>query len=478
VTGSRLVPFAPWWLVFTLAVGCGPSAPPPPSVTILTPVDGAVVTGPRMITVQGAVANATSVRVAVGDDAPQDAVVDGAAFSLTVTLGNRDQPIVATATGAGGSASDAVSVTYPYVPLVTFQAATAVLGAPGFDVDVSGDDTASPSSFRQPRGRPWVEADRVAVADFHAAQVLVFEPVPTGGGANASWFLGSDDGLGSPFSLDPGATYAPTSLQRVGDRLFVLETGNGRLQVFDPLPEATGAAGAFVVGKASFGDTSTACGPATWLDPEDFHVGGGRLVVADTGHHRVLVYATVPTGPGAVPDLVLGQGGFTSCSPNRGLAVPQADSLRDPSGVWTDGERLVVVDTGNHRVLVWTTFPAVPGQPANLVLGQATFGTASPSGGASGLSNPVAVDGNGNQLAVADQGNHRVLVWDAFPTTAAQPADLVLGQVSLATAVARAPSGTPTAHNLWFPSGVAFGPDTVVVLDSLERRALIFVAAY
>jgi len=24
-----------------------------------------------------------------------------------------------------------------------------------------------------------------------------------------------------------------------------------------------------------------------------------------------------------------------------------------PRGVWTDGERVVVADTGNHRVLIW-----------------------------------------------------------------------------------------------------------------------------
>jgi len=477
VPGSRLVQFAPWWLALVLMVGCGPDTPQP-SLTILSPIDGAVVTGARMITVQGAVANAVAVRVAVGDDAPQDAVIDGAAFSATVTLGNGEQTIVATASGPGGSASDALSVTYPYVPLVTHQAAAAVLGAPGFEVDVSGDDTASPGSFRQPRGRPWVEPDRVAVADFHAAQVLVFEPVPTGGGAAASWFLGSDDGLGDVARLDPGATYGPTSIQRVADRLFVLETGNERLQVFDPLPQATGATGIFVVGKASFGDTSTDCAPATWSSPEDFHVGGGRLVVADTGHHRVLVFDAVPTGPGAVPDLVLGQGGFTACSPNRGLGAPQADSLREPSGVWTDGERLVVVDGGNHRVLVWTSFPTVTGQPANLVLGQATFATATPAGGPSGLSNPLAVDGNGNQLAVADEGNARVLIWDAFPTQAAQPADLVLGQASLASGAPRPPGTPPTDRGLSRPSGVAFGPDSLVVLDWYERRALVFGAAY
>ena len=43
------------------------------------------------------------------------------------------------------------------------------------------------------------------------------------------------------------------------------------------------------------------------------------------------------------------------------------------------------------------------------------------------LKNPRFVDSNGNQLAVADQNNNRVLLWNAFPD-ANTPADVVLGQ--------------------------------------------------
>lgn len=459
-------------LAFSLfGTGCGPDTPLP-TVAITAPVDGALVTGSRMVTVSGTFAQATEVAVAVGDDPPQTAVLTGAGFSSMVVVGNGAVTITATATGPGGTATDAVAVTYPYVPLVTNQEASTVVGWPAFDAP--SPDVASPSSFRRPTGRPWFDVDRLVISDFQAAQALAFAPVPSLPGAAAAWFLGSDDGAGGPVSRDPGATYGPTSLQAVDGRLYVLETGNQRLQVFDPVPNASGAVGDYVVGKSGFADDDMGCARATWGDAEDFHIGGGRLVVADTSHHRVLVYLSVPTGPGALPDLVLGQAGFDACQANRGAAAAP-DSLFGPEGVWTDGERLVVADAGNHRVLVWTAFPTVSGQPAALVLGQPTFYATTPAAGAQGMERPVKVDGNGNQLAVADAGNARVLVWDAFPVAMQQPADLVLGQADFDGSAGYT---VPNARNFRQPSGVAFGPDGVVVLDTLARRALVFGAAY
>jgi hypothetical protein len=57
-----------------------------------------------------------------------------------------------------------------------------------------------------------------------------------------------------------------------------------------------------------------------------------------------------------------------------------------------------------------------------------------------------------------------------------EAADLVLGQADFDGSAGYA--GQPNARNFWQPSGVAFGPDGLVVLDTLARRALVFGAAY
>lgn len=63
---------------------------------------------------------------------------------------------------------------------------------------------------------------------------------------------------------------------------------------------------------------------------------------------------------------------------------PSSDTLLYPAGLaaWPDDTgpfALAVVDRGNHRVLVYETFPTAGGAPADLVLGQPDFTTGVPS---------------------------------------------------------------------------------------------------
>ena len=71
--------------------------------------------------------------------------------------------------------------------------------------------------------------------------------------------------------------------------------------------------------------------------------------------------------------LVLGQPNFTTTI-NPYLTQ---SGFRNPTYVATDGKILVVSDTDNNRVLLWKTIPTIPDQPADIVLGQPNFTTAS-----------------------------------------------------------------------------------------------------
>ena len=53
--------------------------------------------------------------------------------------------------------------------------------------------------------------------------------------------------------------------------------------------------------------------------------------------------------------------------------LPSAKGLRGPQGVWIQEGRLYVADTQNHRVLMWKSIPTQNGQSADLVLGQPNF---------------------------------------------------------------------------------------------------------
>src|SRR5699024_8126784 len=103
-------------------------------------------------------------------------------------------------------------------------------------------------------------------------------------------------------------------------------------------------------------------------------------------------------------------------------------NLRHPTAVWSDGSRLVIADTGNNRVLIFNSIPTSNGAAADVVVGQPNFTSGGSSTSRDTLSGPKGVYASNNQLIVADTGNNRVLVFDSFPTSNQPDADEVLGQ--------------------------------------------------
>ena len=116
--------------------------------------------------------------------------------------------------------------------------------------------------------------------------------------------------------------------------------------------------------------------------------------------------------------------------------TPSAQGFRGPQGVWIQNGKLYVADSGNHRVLICNNIPTQNGQSANLVLGQSDFNAfvepdltkLAVSATGSTMLNPVSVTSDGTRLYVTDLGHNRVLVWNSIPTQNAQAADFAIGQ--------------------------------------------------
>lgn len=202
--------------------------------------------------------------------------------------------------------------------------------------------------------------------------------------------------------------------------------------------------------------------------------GDGRLFVADAWHHRVLVWNAWPERHGAPPDMVLGQPDGESVSPNGGGPV-SASAFYWPYGVACIGRRLLVADTGNRRVLIWNDIPE-PGRPADVVLGQDDPTLAIENRGgpptARSFRWPHAFAGDARELLIADAGNHRVLGWSPWPEADAD-AQTVLGQVDFTTN-REFPYVRQSARSLRFPYGVAADAHTMVVADTANNRILVW----
>jgi hypothetical protein len=353
------------------------------------------------------------------------------------------------------------------------QAAAVVVGQADF---VTGNFGAGATGLSGAFSSVHVSNGNMYVSDDFNDRVLVFPGIPSANGASAAYALGQPDlttvggdGVSATALNGPGGPVVS------GGRLFVSEFNNHRVSIYNALP--TGSPGTIDVVLGQVDKTTGvpgACDAGGMSTPEAVWAVGSKIIVPDGDHNRVLIWNSIPTVDGTPADLVLGQADMTSCLQNRGNAAA-ANSLSLPSAVWSDGVRLVVADTLNSRVLIWNTFPTSNGQAADLVLGQADFvSVADNRGGVAPAANTLSFPQLGvfvlnDQLFVADAFNHRVLIWNTFPTSNGQAANAVIGQANFTSNT----TGT-TATTLNRPVGVFAVGTQLFVTDSQNNRVMIY----
>jgi len=196
---------------------------------------------------------------------------------------------------------------------------------------------------------------------------------------------------------------------------------------------------------------------------------GTKFVMAEPSRHRIKLWNSIPTSL-ANPDVVLGQDNQFSTLSNAGDAAPSASTLNAPSGVWTDGTQLIVADRGNNRVLIWNTWPTTNKQAADVVVGQADFSTVTWARTQNGLYMPYAVNVIGGKLVVSDSANYRVMVWNSVPTTNFAPADMVWGQADFVAGSTTI--GTNTVYSTMSP--VQYAGGKIIVASGNKSRIAFF----
>ncbi len=350
-----------------------------------------------------------------------------------------------------------------------FGSASVVIGQSGFDQLDPDGGPATPITF--PVGRPAVTLDGRLLVSNGGNNGLIFSNYEAMSGpvVDAEFSVRNQTGV--------------YDLSTSGAKLVV--AGQFQVSILNSAPsggdvDPDSYAGAGLAGcSASLMEQFTAAA----LTPD-----GHRLIVADTNNHRVLIWNDVHLASGAlgVADVVLGQEGMNTCEPNAD-GSPDSGTLHQPRSVWTDGIMLIVADTGNNRLLIWSDITNVADfQAADVVIGQQNAletapnrGQAAPS--AVSLSGPKAVDVSAlGELAVTDTGNNRVLVWRTIPSTADKQADFVVGQSDFVHGAANDPGQTGqdgttlSAKTLSFPDGARFHGRNLIVTDNSNHRVLVW----
>jgi hypothetical protein len=303
---------------------------------------------------------------------------------------------------------------------------------------------------------------------------LGFSSVPTTSNAAASFVIGQSDFVSGGNGSAANQLYQPETIAVNDGKFYVADYGNNRIKVWNSIPTGNTSAD-YVIGQSGFGATASTCDNTTLFGPEQVFIVGSKLIVADAGHNRVLIWNSIPTSAGTAASVVLGQPDFVTCS--SGVA---ANKMNYPTGIWSDGTKLFVTDGLNKRVLVWNTFPTSSATAPDFVMGQSDF--TSNTGGVSStkFGQTGGITSNGTQLYLADVGNHRVLIWNSLPTSSSSQADIVLGQSSFTRSAANddnqdgVADASPTARTFSGVYSLSVTSTQLIVSDSENYRVLIF----
>ena len=185
------------------------------------------------------------------------------------------------------------------------------------------------------------------------------------------------------------------------------------------------------------------------------------------------------TAGAAIPTVSAGRQVRLGAAAPGGLALPSGTPTRSqlyaPRGVFLNESVLAVADSGNHRILLWHGLPDEDGTPADTVLGQPTAegegANAAGRGPENGLHLPTGLAVLDGGLFVADAWNHRVLVWNRVPKRSDAPPDWTLGQDDLSSCEPNR-GGAASASTLYWPYGLGWVDGWFYVADTGNRRVL------
>ena len=160
---------------------------------------------------------------------------------------------------------------------------------------------------------------------------------------------------------------------------------------------------------AAFGLAST-LGSTIYNHPSGLASNGVNLLLVDRGNNRILVWNTAPTSSSTAPDFVLCQSSATATGSGSGL-----NQCNWPSeAVITSNGKLLVADSDNGRILVWSTMPTTSGQSASYAinLGAGTW--------------PWGVWSDGTKVIASVTLASQLKIWNSFPLTGTEAADITI----------------------------------------------------
>jgi uncharacterized protein (TIGR03437 family) len=299
---------------------------------------------------------------------PVDAAFSGSELFVADAGNNRVLVYPAGPSGVTGAASRVIGqLDFPYT-------ATNLIEGKEFAIAPATASSPSGSAILDQSSTP----PHLYVADTQNNRILGFNNFTSvQNGQKADLVIGQPDFFRAQINYPSGdatqpnaqGLHLPTSLAvDSAGNLYVTDTGNSRILRF-PAPFSSGKTALesadLVLGQSSFNSIVTDPSDRTMSAPISIALtadaanaatpSGGWLIAADANHNRVLFFPK-PFSNGMSATKLLGSLNFSSVTP--GSADPPR--FNSPRGVAVDPQdRVLVADTGNHRVQVFNRAAAI-----------------------------------------------------------------------------------------------------------------------
>lgn len=353
----------------------------------------------------------------------------------------------------------------------------------------------------------------LAVADTDNNRVLIWRTIPTVNGTPPDVVVGQPSfEEGFPRTTAAGMR-GPQGVWIDSGRLFVADTLNGRVLIYNSIPSSNGASADIVLGQPDFQSrpepdltqSNVEISASSMLDPVSVTVTNGQMFVADLGFSRVAIFFSVPTSNFFPADVVIGQidpdtsiandstqlcepsdppipsnidfdnffTGAAGCEPTEETETSCSDMVDNDCDGRTDS-----VDSGDCCTITQETEVSCSDGRDNDCDGDIDFfndddcGPAFPARCGATLHFPRFAISDGEKLYISDSGNDRVLVFNQIPQENGATADVVLGQADFENI-----EESTGAARLRAPGALALDGENLYVTDPFTRRVLVFTPA-
>lgn len=289
------------------------------------------------------------------------------------------------------------------------------------------------------------DGHRLILADRTNNRILIWNRLPDKN-VPPDIVLGQHDFLANDPGDGPGQFNWPIAVATDGTHLFVADTYNGRILIWNTFPKANGQPANVVLRtyKDGSGRTRRILWPwAVWTD-------GEKLIATSTFDRTVLIWNSLPTRDNQDPDVTISVEGFGT-----------------PRSIASDGRHLVIGDHngfGDGATFFWRSFPERDDQPYDFSIRNAlAIGKRQGAGPPGWLYGP-AMTPEGKLVAIAAGG---LVVWNAFPSGPDDAPDLVVGS-------AGGPQAFFSGASAGDGSGVAVAGDRLFISLANGNRVVVY----